>query len=109
MLFILLCRDRAAALPLRQRVRTPHLEFVAGHAERFRYGGPLLGTDGRPEGSLMILDLPDRDALQAHMAADPFFSSGLFDSVTVWASQQVVPEVTSGALRAEIERQRQAA
>lgn len=109
MLFILLCKDHPGALPVRNRARLPHLDFVVDHVAVFRYGGPLLGATGQPEGSLMILDLPDRDALDAHMRADPFFSAGLFESVSVWASQQVVPETVPGGLRAEIQRQRIAA
>ena len=54
----------------------------------------------------MILDLPDRAALEAHLAADPFFSSGLFQTVQVWQSAQIVPEATPGALRAELDMQR---
>jgi hypothetical protein len=109
MLFILLCKDHPGALSVRTRARLPHLDFVADHVSAFRYGGPLIGGTGQPEGSLMILDLPDRAALDAHMRADPFFSAGLFESVTIWTSQQVVPETAPGGLRAEIERQRVAA
>ncbi|HEU5296346.1 MAG TPA: YciI family protein, partial [Burkholderiaceae bacterium] len=72
----------------------------------FRFGGPLLGDDGAPVGSLMLLELPDRAALGRHLQADPFFGSGLFQQVSVWTSQQVVPELEPGALDAEIARQR---
>jgi uncharacterized protein YciI len=103
MLFILQCIDRAGSQALRRRSRTPHLEFVVGHTEAFRFGGPLLGDDGLPLGSLMILDLPDRAALERHMQADPFFSAGLFQTVNVWQTQQVVPEREPGALMRELE------
>lgn len=109
MLFIVHAQDRPGTRALRQQVRVPHLVFVARHARAFRYGGPLLGDDGVPLGSLMILDLPDREALEAHLAADPFFGSGLFERVQVWQSAQIVPEATPGGLAAEIERQRHAA
>jgi uncharacterized protein len=102
MLFILHCIDRPGSQALRRRVRTPHLAFVAGHAERYRFGGPLLGDDGQPLGSLMIVDLPDRAALDGHLREDPFFSSGLFQTVNVWNSQQVVPEREPGALMREL-------
>ncbi|WP_395699137.1 YciI family protein [Aquabacterium sp.] len=106
MLFIVQALDRPDSQALRTQARVPHLEFVAGHTAVFRFGGPLLGADGRPVGSLMILDLPDRVALEAHLEADPFFGSGLFQTVQVWQSVQVVPEATPGALRAELDAQR---
>jgi uncharacterized protein len=102
MLFILQCLDRAGSRALRNQARVPHLEFVAAHAKVFRFGGPLLGDDGRVVGSLMILELPDRAALDLHIATDPFFSAGLFHVVNVWQTQQVVPEHTPGALAHEI-------
>jgi len=98
MLFILQCLDRAGSQALRSRARVPHLEFVATHADVFRFGGPLIGDDGCVLGSLMILELPDHAALARHMAADPFFGAGLFQVVNVWQSQQVVPEAAPGAL-----------
>jgi len=106
MLYILKCLDRADTGGLRVRARLPHLEFVASRLNAFRFGGPLLGEDGVVVGSLMILELPDDAALEAHMGKDPFFAAGLFASVEVWRSRQVVPEGEPGALGAEIERQR---
>lgn len=109
MLFIVHAQDHPGSQALRAQARVPHLEFVAGNPSAFHFGGPLLGDDGKPLGSLMILDLPDRDALDAHLAADPFFSSGLFQRVQVFQTVQVVPEAVPGALRAEIDRQRRQA
>ncbi len=109
MLYILKCLDRAEAGELRMRARVPHLEFVASRLHAFRFGGPLLGEDGIVVGSLMILELPDEAALEEHMRKDPFFVAGLFANVEVWRSRQVVPEPAPGALRAEIERQRELA
>jgi uncharacterized protein YciI len=109
MSFILQAFDRPGTLDLRRRVRVPHLEFVASRASVFRFGGPMLGEDGTALGSLMIMDLPDRLALNAYIAADPFFACGLFASVHVWETRQVVPECTSGALQTELERQRREA
>jgi uncharacterized protein YciI len=109
MIFIVQALDRPGTRALRTQARVPHLAFVADHASVFRFGGPLLGDDGRPLGSLMVLDLPDRDALDAHLAADPFFGSGLFQTVQVWQSAQVVPEARPGALRDALEAQRRQA
>lgn len=109
MLFIVHAQDRPGTQAVRAKARVPHLEFVAGRTRAFRFGGPMLGDDGQPLGSLMILDLPDRAALDAHLAADPFFSCGLFQVVQVWQTVQVVPEASPGALQVEIEKQRRRA
>jgi uncharacterized protein YciI len=107
MLFILHCLDHPHSQVLRARARVPHLEFVHRRAGVFRFGGPLLGDDGVAVGSLMILELPDRGALEDHMQADPFFTCGLFKSVHIWRSGQIVPETAPGGLLAELTRQRQ--
>jgi len=109
MLFIVHALDRPGTQALRAQARVPHLEFVATRLPAFSFGGPLLGDDGQPVGSLMILDLPDRSALDAHLAADPFFGCGLFQFVQVWQTSQVVPESACGALSREIQRQRRKA
>ena len=107
--FILYCLDKPDRADIRRLVRAAHLEYVAGRQEVFRYGGPLVDEHGRTRGSLMIVSVPDRAALERHMRGDPFFSADLFESVTVWSSQQVIPETVAGALRAELGRARELA
>jgi uncharacterized protein YciI len=109
MTFILYCVDKPDRADTRRTVRVPHLEYASRRQQVFRYAGPLVGDDGRVRGSLMILDLPDRAALQQHMAGDPFFGADLFESVTIWSSRQVVPETAPGALDAELAEQRRLA
>lgn len=106
--FILYCLDRADGGKARQEVRGAHLAFLADKQHLFRYGGPLLGPDGVTRGSLLVLDLPDRAALDEYMRTDPYFTSKMFESVTVWPSRQVVPERSPGALAKELDKQRTA-
>lgn len=91
MQFALYCVDKPGTATLRAALRVPHLEYARMQQHRFRFGGPLLDDAGQPRGSLMILDLPDRAALDAHMARDPFFGAGLFESVSIWSTRQVLP------------------
>ena len=104
--FILYCIDKPGRAQARQTARVPHLDYISQQQDVFRYGGPLLGDDGGVRGSLMILDLPNRSALERHMRGDPFFSADLFETVTIWSSRRVIPEATPGALRAELIEQR---
>ena len=107
--FVLYCLDRPDAMSERVQRRVPHLAYASSQQHVFRFGGPLLNSAGRACGSLMILDVADRDALEAHMRADPFFAEGLFGTVTVWATRQVMPERVPGSLAAEVESARRTA
>jgi uncharacterized protein YciI len=106
--FVLYCIDAPDAAPTRARVRLAHLEHALRHRAHFRYGGPLLDDAGATKGSLMVMDFPDRPALDAYLAGDPYFQSGMFASVAVWPSRQIFPEVVPGALQRELQRQREA-
>lgn len=104
--FVLYCLDRPDAGKARQAARAPHLAYIADKQHLFRYGGPLLSPDGVPQGSLIVLDLPDRAALDEYLRGDPYFSGGMFESIAIWPSRQVVPETAPGLLAAELEKQR---
>ncbi|PPE69974.1 hypothetical protein IS481_00545 [Caldimonas thermodepolymerans] len=103
--FVIYALDKPGDGQPRQQVRAAHLRVAMAHAEHFIFAGPLLGEDGHPRGSLYVLRFEDRAALDAYMAQDPYFSAGVYESVTVWPSRQVVPEALPGALQAELERQ----
>ena len=106
--FVIIARDKPTG-DLRARLRTSHLEFIADKQHLFRFGGPLIDEAGKVTGSLMILDLPDRAALDAYMAQDPYFrDGGIFETVTVQQTRQIVPEATPGGLAAEVARQKAA-
>jgi uncharacterized protein YciI len=104
--FILYCIDRADGGKGRQAARAAHLSFIQDKQHVFRYGGPLLAPDGSTKGSLLVLSLPDRAALDKYMRDDPYFSGEVFESVSVWQSRQVVPETSPGLLAAELSKQR---
>jgi len=104
--FILICKDKPDSFALRQKLRGPHLEFIVDKQHLFKFGGPLLDDQGRMQGSLMVMSFPDRAALVAYMAADPYFAGGLFGSVTIHATRQIAPELEPGLLAREIAKQK---
>ena len=104
--FILICKDKANSAALRQKLRGPHLEFISDKQHLFKFGGPMLDDQGRMQGSLIIISFPDRAALDDYLAKDPYFTGGLFESVTIHASRQIVPELEPGMLAREIEKQK---
>lgn len=106
--FLVIGLDRPDGGRRRQQLRLAHLESVAGRQQLLKFGGPILDDDGRPVGSSFLFSVPDRAALDAYMAGDPYFRDGLFEAVFVRRTRQVVPELQAGDLAAEIDRQRSA-
>jgi uncharacterized protein YciI len=105
MTFVVLGRDPPGGAP-RARHRADHLCYVEGKQDQIVYAGPLL-EDGRMVGSLFVFDVPDRAALDAHLAGDPYFNPGIFETIEIWESRWMVPEREPGLLAAEAERARQ--
>jgi uncharacterized protein YciI len=83
MLFALTCTDRPASLDLRLAIRPQHLAFLEIYAEKLVHAGALLDADGRPCGSLLIIDVADRAAAEGFAAADPYAKAGLFESTVI--------------------------
>lgn len=90
MLFAVICTDRPASLDLRLATRAAHLAYLTTYADRVREGGPLLDTDGRPCGSLLLIDVEDRAAAEGFALSDPYARAGLFESTVIRAFRAVV-------------------
>jgi uncharacterized protein YciI len=106
MYFVVIGKDEPEGARRRGH-RPAHLEFVAGKQDLIVYAGPLI-EEGRMIGSLFIFDLPDRAALDAYMAGDPYFTPGIFERVEIYESRWMVPEREPGVLAAEAARARAA-
>ena len=83
MLFMILCRDKPGSLDLRVATRPQHIAYLQCYAERLVQAGPLLDGDGRPCGSLLIVEVPDRATADGFADSDPYNRAGLFESVLV--------------------------
>ncbi len=83
MLFALICTDRPASLDVRMATRPQHLAYLEQYAAKLVQAGPLLDTEGRACGSLLIVDVEDRAAAEGFAAADPYAKAGLFESTII--------------------------
>ena len=83
MLFVMLCRDRPGSLDVRMATRAQHIAYLQTYAERLVQAGPLLDDDGRPCGSLLIVDVADRATAEGFAESDPYNKAGLFESVVI--------------------------
>jgi uncharacterized protein YciI len=83
MLFSLICTDRPGALDLRMATRPAHLAFLETYQDRLVHAGPMLDLDGRPCGSLLLIEVEDRAAAEGFAEADPYAKAGLFESTVI--------------------------
>ena len=83
MLFAVVCTDRPASLDLRLATRAAHIAYLTTYADRVVHGGPLLDADGRPCGSLLLIEVGDRAAAEGFAASDPYARAGLFESTVI--------------------------
>ena len=70
----------------RREARGAHLDHVSGFKDLIVYAGPLL-DDERMIGSLFVFDVPDRAALDAYLADDPYFTRPIFDMIEIYESR----------------------
>jgi len=89
MLFALINTDRPASLDLRMGTRPAHLAYLEGQAAKIVTGGAMLDAAGQPAGSLLVIDVADREEALAFAAADPYARAGLFESSVVRPFRQV--------------------
>lgn len=85
MLFAFICYDKPGQLDLRMETRPVHLEHLNKlNAEgTLKFAGPFLGDDGKPNGSLVVVEAADMAAARALAEADPYYLAGLFETVDV--------------------------
>ncbi len=83
MLFAIACTDKPASLELRMATRPAHLDYLTSQAARIVLGGPLLDPEGKPIGSLLVIEAEDRAGAEAFAAADPYAKAGLFESTVI--------------------------
>ena len=82
-LYVLSCVDKADSLERRMAAREAHLAYVANNRAMVRIAGPYLDEEGRMIGSMFVMEAPDRAAVEAFSAADPYRQADLFERVDI--------------------------
>ena len=82
MLFAFIGTDKPDSLQLRIDTRPPHVAFLERlNAEgALKFAGPFLNDEGKPFGSLVVIEAADKAAASAVFAEDPYAKAGLFAS-----------------------------
>ncbi|UJW84264.1 YciI family protein [Devosia sp. SL43] len=82
-LFAMIAKDKPDMGDKRIATRPVHLEHLKAMGEKLVLAGALMGADGNPEGSLLVLEADTIEAATASFMADPFVAEGIFGSVEV--------------------------
>ena len=85
MLFAVICKDKPGALQIRLDTRPEHVTFLNGlnESKKLAFAGPFLDADGKPNGSLVVIEAEDQASAEALAASDPYAKAGLFASVEI--------------------------
>ncbi len=87
--FALICTDKPGAIDTRKANREAHLAYIK-ETGVVAQAGPFLDADAGMCGSMVILDVVDREAAQAWADDDPYAKAGLFADVRIEEWKKVV-------------------
>ena len=94
MLFSVIARDGSdpGAPARRQAARDQHLSELTAHVESgvVTFGGAFLDEAGVMRGSILVLELPDRAAVDAWLQNDVYTRSGVWQEFEVSAFRRAV-------------------
>ena len=83
MQFLIKAYDGPNMLEKRMEVRPRHLEGMKALGKRIICAGGLLDEAGRMKGSALVMDFPDRAALDAYLNSEPYVAEGVWEKVEV--------------------------
>lgn len=83
MQFIIKAYDGEGMLEKRMEVRPRHLEGVKKLGKQVICGGGLLDAEGKMKGSAMVVEFPDRAALDEYLKNEPYVTAGVWQEITV--------------------------
>jgi uncharacterized protein YciI len=93
MQFAIYCLDKPDHTEIRASNRPAHAEHLKAHHDHLLLAGPLLSDDGAAMiGSLLVVEMADRAAVDRFIAADPYSKANLFQSVAVRPFRKVFPQ-----------------
>jgi hypothetical protein len=90
MLYVILFTDNPAHGDARARLMPAHLDFLERNRDRIRAAGPLRdAADGSGAGGLWLVEADSEQAAAGLVREDPFWPTGLRQSVRVLQWSQV--------------------
>ena len=83
MQFIVTAYDGENMLEKRMAVRPRHLEGMAKLGRHIVCAGGLLDNEGKPKGSVLVLDFEDRAALDDYLKNEPYVAEQVWEKIDV--------------------------
>jgi uncharacterized protein YciI len=83
MQFVVKAYDGKGMLEKRMEVRPRHLEGMNKLGKHIICAGGLLDDEGKMKGSVLILDFPDRSALDEYLGKEPYVLEKVWEKVEV--------------------------
>ena len=83
MQFLIKAYDGEGMLDKRMAVRPRHLEGMKKLDRQIICAGGLLDEEGKMKGSALVLEFPDRAALDGYLANEPYVVEGVWEKVDV--------------------------
>ncbi len=84
MLYIIYQVDKPDGGPIRAANRDAHFAYLDEHEDILVLGGAMLADDGVARtGSVLIINVPNREAAESFSANEPFRKAGLFERVEI--------------------------
>lgn len=83
MQFIIKAYDGPNMLDKRMEVRPRHLDGMAKLGKQIICAGGLLDEQGKMKGSALVMEFPDRAALDEYLAGEPYVVEGVWQKIEV--------------------------
>ena len=83
MQFLVKAYDGPDMLGKRMEVRPSHLEGMKALGKQIICAGGLLDEEGKMKGSALVMEFPDRAALDAYLAGEPYVVAGVWQKIEV--------------------------
>lgn len=90
MQFFIKAYDGKGMLAKRMEVRPRHLEGMKALGKQIIVAGGLLDEEGRMKGSALVMEFPDRAALDAYLAGEPYVVEGVWQKIEVETMNVVI-------------------
>lgn len=90
MQFIVTAHGGENMLEKRMAVRPRHLEGMAKLGKHIVCAGVILDSEGKPKGSVLVLDFEDREALEDYLRNEPYVIEQVWETVEVESLNVVI-------------------
>ncbi len=83
MQFVITAYDGKNVLDKRMAVRPRHLEGMQKLIDHIVCAGGILDDEGKPKGSVLVMNFESRNELDAYLAEEPYVVEGVWDKIVI--------------------------